>query len=64
MEDFLIFLQEQEKKYWNDYLIVKQYNELTQSNSSKLMLEEATRRWHETNQILIKYNQIKNNTKL
>jgi hypothetical protein len=64
MEEFLTFLQEQEKKYWKDYLIVKQYNELTQSNSSKLMLEEATNRWHETNQILIKYNQMKNNTEL
>jgi hypothetical protein len=61
MEEFLTFLQKQEQKYWNDYLIVKRYYELSQNNSSKLMLEEASILWHETNQILIKYNQIKNN---
>jgi hypothetical protein len=60
MDKFLIFLQEQEQKYSNDCLILKQYNEETQSNSSKEMLQEANNRWYEINQILIKYNQIKN----
>jgi hypothetical protein len=60
MDKFLTFLQKQEQKYLNDCLILKQYNEQTQSNSSKEMLEEANNRWYEINQILIKYNQIKN----